>query len=109
MNSDEYLLKRGSEITFYYSGYKYGFDSASYYDTYFKTNEWESLDLDSLANSLSLKYDSIYTPDGYSANFDVEVFESGIVYSNSDYIDTFKIENGHYQENKKITDTNRFH
>jgi hypothetical protein len=38
-NSDMYAIQRGKDLTYYYTGHKYGFNSADYYNTYAETNE----------------------------------------------------------------------
>lgn len=38
-NSDMYAIQRGKDLTYYYPGHKYGFNSADYYNTYAETNE----------------------------------------------------------------------
>src|SRR5690554_5038264 len=103
---DFFGILEKDELTYYYSGYMREFDSDHFFNVYEETNGWQMTDLDSLVKVLNAEnkekgHGPFYN---FEEKIKVNLIEKGIIYEHSDpkQIDTFKLEIGVYQNNKKL-------
>lgn len=99
-----YGIVKKDELTYFNIGSMRKFDSDYFFKTYQETNGWQRIDLDSLVrvlNEMNKEKGPLYS---FEEKVKVNLFENGIVYEHSEpkKIDTFKLEKGTYQNNRKL-------